>query len=273
MEEALSKTKMATSRINLPSLLVAFIAGLVALRDAQNLLACLAGLALLVALFAYDQRGARTAAQSLAFAFVCGLALLVACLYPLNGLLAGMVGANFLPVGIWLIGTFMFFLIDRSRMGSRQYAGAGGYPQATGATPTTIFSTVPPPVAAQQAFTAAPSPAPVPVYQAPRAVEPQPEPVYPSAPAPTPPPVAIPAPPPVLSGKEVSIYVNMLGEGMNVLRAVPAEHLGRDFYMIVGEMPADESWEYVPGQVVRCKKKSLSNGKGLVAFEEAPRAQ
>jgi hypothetical protein len=60
---------------------------------------------------------------------------------------------------------------------------------------------------------------------------------------------------------------------MNVLRSVRAEHLGRDFYIIVDEMPADENWEFVPGQVVRCKKKSLSNGKGLVAYEEAPRAQ
>jgi hypothetical protein len=75
------------------------------------------------------------------------------------------------------------------------------------------------------------------------------------------------------SGKEVSIYVTMLGEGMNVLRTVRAEHLGRDFYIITEPMPADENWEYTTGQVVRCKKKNLSNGKGLVAFEEAPRAQ
>jgi hypothetical protein len=60
---------------------------------------------------------------------------------------------------------------------------------------------------------------------------------------------------------------------MNVLRIVRAEHLGRDFYIIVEQMPAGETWEYVPGQVVRCRKKNLSSGKGLVAFEEAPRAQ
>jgi hypothetical protein len=78
---------------------------------------------------------------------------------------------------------------------------------------------------------------------------------------------------PVLTGKQVNIYVNMVGEGMNVLRSVRAEHLGRDFYIIVDEMPADENWEFMPGQVVRCKKKNLSNGKGMVAYEEAPRAQ
>jgi hypothetical protein len=81
------------------------------------------------------------------------------------------------------------------------------------------------------------------------------------------------APIPTGQGKEVSIYINLLGEGMNVLRAVRAEHLGRDFYIIVEEMPTGETWEYGPGQVVRCKKKNLSSGKGLVAFEEAPRAQ
>jgi hypothetical protein len=268
---------MATSRITLPSLLVAFIAGLVALHDAQNLLACLSGLALLVALFAYDQRGARTTPQSLAFAFVCGLALLVACMYPLNGLLAAMVGANFLPVGIWLIGTFMFFLIDRSRMGPRQYGGAGGYPQAAASAPTTIFPIAQALTTQQHIYTpvAPPAPPPVPLYQPQPAAAPilEPEPVYAAAaPQPTSAPAAAP-PPPVLTGKEVSIYVNMLNEGMNMLRAVRAEHLGRDFYMIVDQMPADESWEYVPGQVVRCKKKNLSSGKGLVAYEEAPRAQ
>jgi hypothetical protein len=65
----------------------------------------------------------------------------------------------------------------------------------------------------------------------------------------------------------------LLGEGLNVLRSVQAEHLGRDFYRIVDTMPENERWEYQPGQVVRCKKKNLSSGKGLVAVEEAPRAR
>ena len=47
----------------------------------------------------------------------------------------------------------------------------------------------------------------------------------------------------------MSIYVNMVGEGMNLLRPVRAEHLGRDFYIIIDEMPTDENWEFVPGQV------------------------
>jgi hypothetical protein len=60
---------------------------------------------------------------------------------------------------------------------------------------------------------------------------------------------------------------------LNLLRSVRAEHLGRDYYRIVDTMPPDENWEYPPGAVVRCRKKNLSSGKALVAYEEAPRAQ
>ena len=56
------------------------------------------------------------------------------------------------------------------------------------------------------------------------------------------------------------------------MRTVRAEHVGRDFYKIVEEMPQGETWEFLPGQVVRVTKRKLSTGKGLVAVEEAPRA-
>lgn len=68
------------------------------------------------------------------------------------------------------------------------------------------------------------------------------------------------------------IYVTLMGEGLNVLRSVRAEYLGRDFYMITDEMPEGETWQFQPGQVVRCTKKKLSSGKAMVATEEAPRA-
>jgi len=68
------------------------------------------------------------------------------------------------------------------------------------------------------------------------------------------------------------VYVSLVGEGIPCLRSVRAEHLGRDFYRIAEPMPEGETWEYQPGQVVRAKKKNLSSGKALVAFEEAPRA-
>jgi len=91
--------------------------------------------------------------------------------------------------------------------------------------------------------------------------------------APIMPPPVIPAPPIPRTGKEVMIYVNLIGEGLNVMRSVMAEHLGRDYYKIIDTMPAGENWQFQPGQVVRCKKQTLSTGKALVAIEEAPRAQ
>ena len=85
-------------------------------------------------------------------------------------------------------------------------------------------------------------------------------------------PVAAPVAPP-RTGKETMIYVTLVGEGMNVLRSVRAEHVGRDYYRIIDEMPAGETWQFQPGQIVLCKKKNLSSGKALVAIEEAPRAK
>ncbi len=123
-----------------------------------------------------------------------------------------------------------------------------------------------------------PPPTPPPAYAPPsqpvqsQPVQTQPPPAYAPpapasvAPAPVPQPIAVP------SGKETMIYVTLVGEGLNVLRAVRAEHLGRDYYKIVDEMPEGETWQYRPGQVVRCKKKNLSSGKAMVATEEAQRA-
>jgi hypothetical protein len=272
---------LATSRVTLPALAVAFIAGLVALHDTQNLLACLSGLTLLLMLFAYDQRGARSGWQSLAFAFVCGLALLLTILYPLVLLLSGFALTNQFPALVWFVGTAAFWFIDRARIDSRQAATFPGYaqapvPQAVSTTyPVSPYSVAPTPAPAERTFSPVPAPPPHSVAQ------PAPAPSFDPVISPTvtePPPVAPPTPPsgpPAVitgQGKEVGIYVNMLGEGMNMLRAVRAEHLGRDFYIIVEPMPPDETWQFVTGQVVRCQKKNLSSGKGLVAYEEAPRA-
>jgi hypothetical protein len=83
-----------------------------------------------------------------------------------------------------------------------------------------------------------------------------------------------PGPAPIVprSGKETMIYVSLLNEGLNVLRSVRAEPLGRDYYRIIDDMPSGETWQFQPGQVVRCKKQNLSSGKAMVAIEEAQRA-
>ncbi len=73
-------------------------------------------------------------------------------------------------------------------------------------------------------------------------------------------------------GKPAVIYLNLVGEGLPVLRSVQAEHVGKDYYLIVEPVPPGERWQFQPGQIVRCQKKNLSNGKAMVAVEEAPRA-
>ena len=148
-------------------------------------------------------------------------------------------------------------------------------PVTVAATPVFV-----PPAASRPPAPAAPAPspaaaAPIPTAPAPAPVEeevsapPPAAPVLPTLTVPvSPPPAAIEAP----AGKQTEIFVNLVGEGLNVLRRVRAEHMGRDFYRIVDEMPAGETWQFQAGQIVRCKKTKLSSGKGLVAFEEAPRA-
>ncbi|HXR76770.1 MAG TPA: hypothetical protein VN737_12395 [Bryobacteraceae bacterium] len=86
-------------------------------------------------------------------------------------------------------------------------------------------------------------------------------PVQPPSPAPVPAPAAY-------TPQEATIYVALVGEGISCLRSVKAEHLSRDIYRIIDEMPEGEMWKYQPGQVVRCKKQTLSSGKVLVAVEE-----
>ncbi|MBV8072834.1 MAG: hypothetical protein JO270_23225 [Acidobacteriaceae bacterium] len=126
--------------------------------------------------------------------------------------------------------------------------------------PPPTYQPPPPPAPPQQTY--APPP-PQPAYA-------PPQPVYAPPPAPVPTTTSSPV---LVSGKETMIYVNLIGEGLNVLRSVRAEHLGRDYYRIIDTVPEGEIWEYGPGQVVRCKKKNLSSGKAMVAYEEAPRSQ
>jgi hypothetical protein len=124
---------MEMSRVSLPTLLAVFIGGLVALHDAQSLVASVAGLTLLTVLVAYDERGVRSGLQSLAFAFVCGLALLCTVSYPLRALF-GDSGLAMLPAflakeisaAIWLVAAAVFWFVDRARMNSRQSLSLGG---------------------------------------------------------------------------------------------------------------------------------------------------
>lgn len=273
-------------------------------------MASIGGLILLLVLFAFDQEGYRTNSQSLAFSAVCGFCFAIGCgaIFQALGahgevhLANGQWSSEWLPI-TWAFATAILWAIDRSRMSARAPAGERYLtrPSATGRSfirdtePAAPFT---PPVAAYTP--AAPAPAYSPDIQAPPPAQPpttyaeEPIPQQPlyvdQPPIPEPQTVAAarpqsmltqtaehsvrPGPVPILprSGKETMIYVSLLGEGLNVLRSVQAEHLGRDFYKIVDIMPEGEAWQFQPGQVVRCKKKTLSSGKALVAMEEAPRA-
>ena len=220
--------------------------------------------------------------------------------------LAGNRWASFyLPVTCGLA-TAIFWCIDLMRMNARKIVPIQ-VPRTLGE--TRIFAPAPEPAPAPRFETAlAPAPAsPEPVYRPAaserQAMQPAPvsaqAPASPasaresltatslftvpqsSAPASEPQPLASgPAPiipqsgpqPGPRSGKETMIYVSLMGEGLNVLRSVRAESLGRDYYRIIDEMPEGETWQFQPGQVVRCKKRNLSSGKAMVALEEAPRA-
>ncbi len=136
--------------------------------------------------------------------------------------------------------------------------------QETPPSDLTAVYTQAPPQPAQ--YAPPPAQAPQPVQYAP----PPPQPTYAPPPQPQP---AQQSNPVLVRGKETMIYVTLVGEGLNLMRSVRAEHLGRDFYRIIETMPEGETWEYGPGQVVRCRKQNLSSGKAMVAYEEAPRSQ
>lgn len=220
----------------------------------------IAGFTLLLLLFSYDHEEYRSLIQSLAFSAVCGFALAVASVIFYRTLAANgeihmsgdSIQDKWLPL-TWLGGTLAVWAIDRVRMMGRGNAAVRG----TGAVQRGF---IPPDV--EPVATPAPNPEPVVVRT-----------TAPAAPAQTP--VAViqpPAPPPPPPAPQMDIYVTLVGEGLNLMRTVKAEHVGRDFYKIVEPMPEGETWEFTPGQVVRCKKRNLSTGKALVAVEEAPRA-
>lgn len=243
----------------------------------------LVGAVLLIVLFFYDREDHRNVGQSLAFAGVAGFCV-ARILLPL---LASLVLSNkdTLPWFsiIWVVSALILWAVDISRMGN----GATAQPYNAGApaqTPVIVRQSAleepvrvqpkaqsPPPVRPTSATSLFSQPVTPPrepeeITTVPVSV-PQPEPA-PSVPLP--PPNALPIS--SGAGKPVKIYLNLVGEGLAVLRSVQAEHVGKDYYLIVEPVPPGESWEFQPGQVVRCQKRKLSSGRALVAVEEAPRA-
>lgn len=65
------------------------------------------------------------------------------------------------------------------------------------------------------------------------------------------------------------IYVALLDEGTDVWRPVEAENLGSGRYRILDQPydPANEMWQFVPGDLVRCEVIHLSEGPVLAATQ------
>jgi len=64
------------------------------------------------------------------------------------------------------------------------------------------------------------------------------------------------------------VYVELLGEGVEVRRLVDAEAVGGGTYRLIAPAdydPATEVWQFRPGSVVRCETRLLSDGPTLVA--------
>jgi len=72
------------------------------------------------------------------------------------------------------------------------------------------------------------------------------------------------------SAETVTIYVELLHEGVDVWRPVQAEPVQGALYRIVSANPDPEleDWAFASGQIVRCLPREFSGGeRGLVAVE------
>jgi hypothetical protein len=66
------------------------------------------------------------------------------------------------------------------------------------------------------------------------------------------------------------VYVALMNEGTAVWRPVPAEQVGPGVFRLGAQVPEGESWEFGPGEVVRCEWRLFSGGETrLVAVERA----
>ena len=66
----------------------------------------------------------------------------------------------------------------------------------------------------------------------------------------------------------ITIYVQLRDEGVDVWRPAHPEHLSGDHYRLLGAVPEDEQWAFLPGTVVRCERRALSGGFESVAICE-----
>jgi hypothetical protein len=70
-------------------------------------------------------------------------------------------------------------------------------------------------------------------------------------------------------GNLKTIYVSLVGEGVDVWRPTAAEEVEPGVYRILGpQSDPNERWQFAVGSLVRCMEKVFSGGQtGLVAYE------
>jgi len=66
------------------------------------------------------------------------------------------------------------------------------------------------------------------------------------------------------------IYVELLHEGTKVFRPISAIHMRDMIFKIEDDMPEDETWAFLSGEIVECGYQKLSGGTCLVAFRSLP---
>ena len=68
-----------------------------------------------------------------------------------------------------------------------------------------------------------------------------------------------------VSAETVVVYVELLGEGVEVWRPVQAVDEGEGVYRLTGKLPAGEAWAFPPHSRVRVEARPLSGGLERVA--------
>ena len=66
-----------------------------------------------------------------------------------------------------------------------------------------------------------------------------------------------------------TIYVRLIGEGVDVYRPVPATRVAPRTYVLKGKelfVPDDEDWEFGPGATVMVERRILGGESVLVAI-------
>ncbi len=63
--------------------------------------------------------------------------------------------------------------------------------------------------------------------------------------------------------QQETIYISLLNEGVAVWRPTLGEHVRDSVYRVLPTQDYDletEDWEFPPGSIVRCEKRSLTTG-------------